>query len=55
MNIHEIMIRMILDCYKRTRPNEETKNIKDLKGGKKQGKGGCCNKKKKRNRNKRIY
>ena len=50
MNIHEIMARMILDCYKRTGPSEEAENIKDLNaGGKKQGKGGCCDKKKKEN------
>ena len=47
MNIHEIMARMILDCYKRTGPTEDTDNIKIGKGGKKGGKGGCCEKKNK--------
>ena len=47
MNIHEIMARMILDCYKRTGPTEDNDNIQIGKGAKKSGKGGCCEKKKK--------
>ena len=47
MNIHEIMARMILDCYKRTGPAEDNDNINLGKGGKKGGKGGCCEKKNK--------
>ena len=46
INVHEIMARMILECYKRVSTSSGSEGVK-LSSNSPKAKGGCCDKKKK--------
>ena len=54
LNIEEVMARIVLDCYRNNRINEESFHLVKQPEINETKKGGCCSSKKEKNNGKKV-